>query len=380
MLVDSKKRTPSNTKPDDYVIIREFNPYFCVFSIPAVQTISRTLTFPKSAMPLDLSYELVLSHASKYSDEYAAELLGISESSFRKYRKNFDIPSFAQSIGNNQGKTINLSPETIREYASKYSDIEAAKKLCIATSTFWIQRQKFHVPSFLEATGRKINRKTGEVLEPGKGVTHQPNLVHDYFDSIDSEVKAYYLGLFAADGHIALSPECFFSCELQQPDCFVLQFLLDELNSGKTVKLYERKDKKPSGRIVVYSRHLVYSLLEKGITQNTEDHYAYPDLDKNLKRHFIRGLIDGDGHLKSISKTFNLGSCSYRLVSQVSSWVHESLGIDCLIKTRVLRSGKSFYTLTFGNKPKDVLAWLYLDSLIHIPRKKEQADIWLSRS
>lgn len=280
-----------------------------------------------------------------------------------------------------QGKKFELSKDELEALTSKHSDTEISKLLGVTVSTVHLLRKRHNVQSFSQKTQCRKSRKSGEVLNPGEGVyhKHQEELNRQYFEVIDTEHKAYFLGLLAADGHISNSKEnCFLSIELQKPDDVVIEALARELNFSSGVTSLSRSAKKDSGRIRVYSRNLVYSLVNKGMTFNTETHGAYLDLSTNLHRHFIRGVVDGDGHLSAAKSALRIGSCSFELVAQVADWIQKALAVSFRIKHRVLPSGKAFHTLSFS-ETASVVKWLYADCAIAIPRKREQAAIWFSR-
>lgn len=281
-----------------------------------------------------------------------------------------------------QGKKFELSKKELEVLTNKHSDTEISKLLEVTISTIFLLRKQHNVLSFSQKTECRKSRKSGEVLKPGQGVhhKHQDNLNRHYFDLIDTEFKAYFLGLLAADGHICDSNQnCFMAIELQKPDHVVLEILARELNHNLEVKSLSRTGKKDSGRIKVYSRDLVYSLIDKGMTFNTENHGAYSALSSSLHRHFIRGVVDGDGHISAAKSTLFIGSCSFELLAQIAEWTQKALDIPFKIKHRTLESGKAFHQLSFTSTVLFV-KWLYSDCMVAIPRKLEQASIWISRS
>lgn len=279
-----------------------------------------------------------------------------------------------------QGTKFDFPKEQLEQLTNLYSDTEISKILGITVSTVYLLRKRHAVLSYREKTGCR-KRFDGKVLNPGEGCFSSTlkDLNRSYFDVIDTEFKAYFLGLFATDGHIKDKDQnCFASIELQKPDDVVLETLAKELNFCRGVKPIIRQGKKPSGRIRIYSRDLVYALMDKGMTFNTETHAPYLDLQPNLYRHFIRGVVDGDGHLSGTKKDLRIGGCSFDLISTVALWTKTTLGVEPKIIYRTLTSGKVFHLLTFRGS-KEVVKWLYSDCNIAIPRKKEQSLIWLSR-
>lgn len=279
-----------------------------------------------------------------------------------------------------QGVKLEISEETVRKLASEWSDTQAAKLLGIATSSFFVLRKRHGIQSFTKSTGCRRSLQGGQLLHPGQGTAHpwHRDLRVDCFQNIDSPDKAYYLGLLAADGHTSLKPNAkFTSIELQFPDADVLNGLAKLLNYRGSCERVTRKGKRPSGRLLIHSRLLTESLVSQGITLNTEQHFLPSTIPRELRGHCLRGLLDGDGHISAKKKSLYLCSCSQAIIFTVSSWVAEGFSVEPVIHSRVLPSGKSFFTMTFGGKPRKILQWTYGAGAPCITRKKLEADTWI---
>lgn len=280
-----------------------------------------------------------------------------------------------------QGIRLDVPEETVRSLASELSDTHAAERLGIARSSFFLLRRRYGVSSFTRGTGCRQSPSSGKLLRPGEGTAHPATrgIAVDCFETIDSPEKSYYLGLLAADGHASIKPNAkFVAIELQEPDCEVLSGLARLLGSSRGLERINRKGKKPSGRLRVHSRPLVESLVSRGITLNTEEHFIPDDLPREFRPHCLRGLLDGDGHIDAASKNLYLCSCSEPIITSVTQWALEDLGLEASVRSRILPSGKRFYYLTFGGEPRKVLKWAYGAPGPVIARKKEEADLWLS--
>jgi len=283
-----------------------------------------------------------------------------------------------------QGIPFEISSEELDNLTNQFSDTELSKLLGITISTVFLWRKRYGIQSFTQKKGCKKSRKTGAVLKPGEGVYHKhlDDLNRTYFDVIDTEKKAYFFGLLATDGHISdKNGNCFMSIELQDPDSVVIEDLIKELNFGGTFERLSRAGKKKTtSRIRVHSRDIVYSLLDKGISFEASTKTLYPNTPSGLRRHMIRGAVDGDGSItiQPDTKGFYICSSSTSLLGQVQKWVLEELDIESTIRLKPQRSGKPFYHISF-KKREVVLRWLYEDCSVAIPRKKEIATIWFSR-
>lgn len=260
------------------------------------------------------------------------------------------------------------------------SDLAAAKELGISVAGFWTLRQSYAIPSFSKLTGQKTSRKTGEVLAEGTNSHHSNHLQQDFWESIDSELKAYFFGLLAADGHLANTRKGrFFMIELQQPDGLVLNHLREAIGETRPLAALTRPGKKPTYRLNIYSRQMVNDLLAKGFTYDTTTHALYRDCPKEYRRHMLRGLMDGDGHIDAVHRNYVMQTSSNPIRNRVVAWINEAFELNCSARRRTLPSGKPFYSITFKHQAHDVLGWMYQNARYYIPRKKEQVDILLSR-
>lgn len=192
-----------------------------------------------------------------------------------------------------------------------------------------------------------------------------------YFENIDTEEKAYFLGMLMSDGYIA--KQLYNTCiglALQKRDRYIVERLNSIISPGK--KIYEYKN---SCKWSVLSKVMAEDLAKYGIVENKSySDYVFPIIPKHLERHFIRGYFDGDGCI-TIKKTgYNVISfCSYSRVFL------ESLASKLLeygIKTRPIFSAKDrvFYTLYLsGKENKSVFKkFLYEDATIFLIRKHEK--------
>ena len=111
-----------------------------------------------------------------------------------------------------------------------------------------------------------------------------------YFDVIDSEEKAYWLGFIYADGNIYQNK---LQVGLSNTDLNHLIKLKNTLNSGQN--LY--KDRTCT-KLIVHSDILTNNLIKLGCFKKKSFTIRFPTKEQvpdNLLRHFMRGMFDGDG-------------------------------------------------------------------------------------
>ncbi len=132
----------------------------------------------------------------------------------------------------------------------------------------------------------------------------------DFFEKINSEEKAYWLGFLYADGCVRYrnnktSAECYLGiCE---KDLSHLEKFKNSINYSGDIKVRRAKTKFNNSNTVcisVCSKKFVQDLINKGCVPAKSLIIKFPDKEQvpeNLIKHFIRGYFDGDG---SVSCSF----------------------------------------------------------------------------
>lgn len=125
-----------------------------------------------------------------------------------------------------------------------------------------------------------------------------------FFDQIDTEEKAYWLGFIYADGYVHVNPEKYqheVGIQLQWRDREHLKKFNKALNGNISVNKRSRTNPF-NGRpyyvceIRLYSKRMVESLARYNLSNGKSYTISFPsDISSELVRHFIRGFFDGDG-------------------------------------------------------------------------------------
>lgn len=281
-------------------------------------------------------------------------------------------------------QVYNFDYQTLDALTSELSDTAIAKKLGCSIGTIFLARKRLEIKSYSEKTGNRISRKSNRILQPGKGEYFDKTIVdRDFFKVIDSEIKAYTLGLIATDGFISYVPKGrYFGIELQSPDSAVLHLISQAIKGNNScVKQFSRLGKKDTEAIRIYSRDLVEQLMKLGITLKTGNRQCIRTFPTEITRHYLRGIIDGDGgvHIGK-SKEIVLSVSSKDLAYGFAELIDTHLGMKASIKEITINE-KPFYIVRFYGryKARPLVEWIYSGVTIAIPRKLEAANIWLSR-
>jgi hypothetical protein len=114
-----------------------------------------------------------------------------------------------------------------------------------------------------------------------------------YFDVIDSEEKAYWLGFFAADGCV-VEKGCIVQMALQAKDEVHVRKFAEVIGFKGEVR-HRVDDRRDEFQILFRSRLMFNVLVSKGIVPNKSKILVPPIVDSVLERHMWRGFVDGDG-------------------------------------------------------------------------------------
>ena len=197
---------------------------------------------------------------------------------------------------------------------------------------------------------------------------------HRFFETIDSEEKAYWLGFFAADGYV--TKRGYVGVTLSSVDKAHLEKLNVALESTYPVNAYRvngyRKDTM-SARLLLSSKEMKDDLLLHGITENKTLTLQFPDLPEDMIRHFVRGYFDGDGSW-SYHKSTNQYQFKVVGTKEILTGILESIGFQNhkLYKRRPEHTN-TFYISIGGNKQVlSIMEYLYTDATVYLERKYEK--------
>ena len=122
---------------------------------------------------------------------------------------------------------------------------------------------------------------------------NQPRMNQFFFDTIDTEEKAYWLGFLYADGAIG-SSDTGIELSLKSSDSLHLEKFIRSL--GFTTKKIFKDNIRC--RVSFRNKHMHDSLIKLGCTPRKSLTLTFPSNEQvpaHLIKHFVRGYIDGDG-------------------------------------------------------------------------------------
>jgi len=189
----------------------------------------------------------------------------------------------------------------------------------------------------------------------------------DYFKTIDTENKAYWLGYLWADGCIT---KYSIMMELQVRDKDHLELLLKEIYGDKHPELKEK-----DGCVVanISSLEMVNDLISLGY--GTKDKRSnIPTMPKELHRHFIRGYYDGDGDFNKKDKYFRIAGRLSFLDNLATIFP------DGMLNNRfeIHKNNKSARIVFRSNTKNFIANYFYINSTIFLQRKKDNIAPYIS--
>lgn len=224
-------------------------------------------------------------------------------------------------------------------------------------------------------SSEKVNRickSAGIVLQPANIKYH---LNRNALASIETEEDAYILGFITADGYLSESRNTLF-IRLHEKDEDILRKISQHFEYDGEIK-YTTHDitKNKLCHVLFCSSQLIKNLNQYGLHHNKSLRETfYTSIPNHLTRHYVRGLIDGDGFVQQTGK--GIGLCGSKdIITKVAQHLIEQLNLDLDVDRKVRQEKDSnLYRLAFsGQNAVKIMKYLYEDSRIYLNRKYELA-------
>ncbi len=224
-----------------------------------------------------------------------------------------------------------------------------------------------------------------------KSLIYNPELKENFFENIDTERKAYWIGLLISDGNI-FNPENskhrgqkWVSITLQDED----RYILEEFRKDVGLKSIVGNDGRGSSYVAVRSNIMANSLLKYDLKERKSFDTKFPfNIGESYYRHVIRGIIDGDGSIQAYPYVTKDGrnkfrhsiSCcgTNRLMQDMVSVICNQLQLKTVPSVYDYKNRKlSEFKVSNIEDLKKVGDWLYTDATIFLKRKKFNYDLIL---
>lgn len=206
----------------------------------------------------------------------------------------------------------------------------------------------------------------------------------NYFENLNTEEKAYWLGFLYADGYVRMhknrSGELKLKLAIDDKNhielfkkCIKSTHIIKDMESS--LKVNNKTYISQCSSISIYNTKIVSDLFELGCLNKKTKKLTFPDINTNLINHFIRGYFDGDGSISygETSICMNFVSGSFLLLEKIS----EILNYYTNCKVANLVGGSENFKYLNYTSFDDILKiynYLYFDSTIYLYRKKAKFD------
>lgn len=308
----------------------------------------------------------------------------IRNEAWRKEEVNYIIDNFKSMTHEDMGKNIGRTESAVR---AKCFDLGLYKKdkpwedweLEFVKNNY-MEMSKTEISEILNRSNDAIQVKANRM-----GLKKSPYFCnYHYFDEIDTEEKAYWLGFLTADGWISKSEKTgsgVVGIELQYGDINHLKKFNKSLSGNYQItdrwrpcKISTKDSEKKHHSCVIRIFSLImYNALESiGFSNNKSYDFSIPELRQDLVRHYLRGYFDGDGCLCFTNNSFhiNFTTASKKLNDDVSRILRlENFSFS--ENNYINNFDTCMYKIEIFSKSDKLrfLDWIYQDACIYLDRK-----------
>lgn len=297
----------------------------------------------------------IANNYSTMKNKEICELLNIDDRTLHNYASNCGLIKNIESCHNKIG----------------YIDMLLEKR----------NRETYDVNNFIN----KEEEKMVNVLYKSKHGKYEVN--QHYFDTIDNEFKAYWLGFLYADGCVRLTDskgkqQNILEVGLASCDIGHVEKLKKSLQSSHLIKHRTHSNGKyHSDRLAIVSSNMCNSLNALGCIPNKSLKLEFPNeqqVPRHLIRHFIRGYFDGDGCIHINIEKRNV-SVSFMGTEKFLTSLQDVLCSELdITRTKMqTREGNKALSVSWGNvyTIEKIYKYLYGDCNIYLERKLKKFDI-----
>lgn len=197
----------------------------------------------------------------------------------------------------------------------------------------------------------------------------------NFFEIIDNEEKAYFLGLLMVDG---CNNRTGFAISLQEEDSYILENFKNAISYTGNIKsyFYRRNDSHKYFVLKIRSRKISNDLIKHSVVPKKSYAAEFPkNIPKNLHHHFIRGVFDGDGCASICNKNLYFSFVGSKdLLDEINKIISENCSINKAKTRKNTIENNNIINMCWSgsNNAKKFRDWLYKDATLFLNRKKEK--------
>ena len=192
--------------------------------------------------------------------------------------------------------TTQIIKRRYNQYSIEFEDMICEQYLQGKSSVILQKEHKISPDTVL-----RIVRSRGHAPRTFKDIMTKYTFDHSFFESIDTEAKAYFLGFMLADGHVG---EREVIIQLHSKDRHIIEEFVQCINGNNVISekinksnFNNIKKQAMSSRLNLRSDKMISDLNALGFCRDKTYNTIVPKISEHLERHFWRGVMDGDGHI-----------------------------------------------------------------------------------
>jgi len=200
----------------------------------------------------------------------------------------------------------------------------------------------------------------------------------DFFETIDSQEKAYWLGFMFGDGYISeKAPWTVILTSIDQDHIRRFANTVEYTGNIATTRGgYEGS--KEQARLTICRKKMCQDIRKYGRKANDD---GIPEIPTHLMPHYIRGYFDADGSVFLVNTTASTNKQKYAyLNAQIIGnipFIHELKELlQSLDITSTIKASKSeqmiYLCIAGGHNMRKLHQYMYADSTVSLPRKEEK--------
>ena len=237
----------------------------------------------------------------------------------------------SDSTVGNYLKKCGLKPIGKQHLLSKEDEDNICKLYLNGLTSNEIYEQYYKDKVGCEETIQKVVRKNGIARKCG----YKNILNHNYFHTIDSSEKAYFLGLLLTDGNVhydkrSVNRQPSIQIALKGEDISILEKFKQELCTDNKISIYTG-DGRFECVFIVHSSIMANDLEKYDIKpRKTFLINKMPDIPKEYMRDLIRGIFDGDGTVYILTKDNKLRFGFYgthNLIQDIIDYLNKEISL-----------------------------------------------------
>lgn len=223
-----------------------------------------------------------------------------------------------------------------------------------------------------------INESTLGSIRKRRGIPTRKKVLipvnENFFEIINTPVKAYWLGFFSGDGAHHNYPDgkfCHITIKLKSSDSGHLFKFANDTEAKQNIKIWNRFDSRNGGKyygscsIHICRPKMGKDLENLGVGKNKSKELHIPNIFKELLKYYFRGIIDADGgwHIRKKQMQFHFASSCYCYMLEFRDFFAKECGMnsEIWIQPKKNKLGEvTNYSIKYGGNLNCKILYEYL--------------------